>query len=195
VILGVSAERIAVSPFNNSGPVEVLALQGGGERIAQLTTNPFKGAVAIPIDARMSGEDIYVLCAPSLSGRRKSAYGRMTNARGLNLQKFSIAGQKLRWSRDFPNQGQSYFPSVLPMVLGKDHIVVTARHHQLGQPYYAYVLSTHDGQIAKSIDLRGGAGPALKNESRRRYSIGQPVMTNGRLCVETSQGVTVYGER
>ena len=49
-------------------------------------------------------------------------------------------------------------------------------------------------QVVQKIDLQGkGAGP--KDENRRRQGIGQPVMTNGRLCVETSEGVKIYGER
>jgi hypothetical protein len=82
---------------------------------------------------------------------------------------------------------------VLRITLGRDHVVVTARQYQVGVAHYAYVVEADSGAVAQKVPLHGaGAGP---NENRRRQAIGPAVLTNGHLCVETSQGVTVYGER
>ena len=191
-ILAISAEQIAVSPQNNSGRIEVLSVLGGG-KLATLQARPVSGAAAIPFDARFQDDNLYVLCAPSLSGRRKAIYGRLSSARGLNVQKFTVSDEKHRWSVDFDEHKNWYYRSMPPIVVGRDHVVVTARHHQASFPYYAYVLHSQTGKAAQKIDLRGGAPAA--DESRRRQGTGPPVLTNGRLCAETSKGVIVYGER
>ena len=165
----------------------------GGGKLATLQARPVSGAAAIPFDARFQDDNLYVLCAPSLSGRRKAIYGRLSSARGLNVQKFTVSDEKHRWSVDFDEHKNWYYQSMPPIVLGRDHVVVTARHYQAAFPYYAYVLHSQTGKAAQKIDLRGGA-PA-PDESRRRQGTGPPVLTNGRLCAETSKGVIIYGER
>jgi tetratricopeptide (TPR) repeat protein len=191
-ILAVSSDRIAVSPSNAGGPVEVLSIPAGGN-VATLSPAALGGSPAIPFDARFEGEALYVLSAPALSGQRKSIYGRLSSSRGLNLQKFHIPDEKRQWSLDLDGGKQMYYPSVPPIVVGREHVVVLARHYEATLPYHAYVVDAQTGKSVQQIDLRGRA--AVQDENRRRQGTGPPVMTNGRLCVESSEGVTVYGER
>ncbi|HET6429479.1 MAG TPA: hypothetical protein VFJ30_13775, partial [Phycisphaerae bacterium] len=192
-ILGVSTDMVAVSPAQNSPRVEVLTIPGDGRKLASLDLAPSAGAPNTPFDARFDGQDLLVLCAPGMAGQRKMVFGRLSSSRGLGIQKFSVAHEKRLWACDFDGSAM-YYPNVLPTVVGKNHVVVTARHFQIGLAYYAYVVDLRTGKVAQKIDLRGGVA-AAKDENRRRQLIGQPVMTNGRLCVETSEGVTVYGEK
>ncbi|MGB2824470.1 MAG: PQQ-binding-like beta-propeller repeat protein [Phycisphaerae bacterium] len=192
-MLGASSDMIAVSPSSASGPVEVMSM-GGGRKVATLDVAAVAGMPGVPFDARFVGRDVYVLCAAGLSGRRRSVYGRLTNSRGIALQKFSLPDGKRQWSCELEKNPSVYFPGVLPPVFGKEHAIVTARHYQTNMAYHAHVVRLDTGQVVQKIDLQGkGAGP--KDENRRRQGIGQPVMTNGRLCVETSEGVKIYGER
>jgi len=192
VILGASSEYVAFSRAQNDPSVEVLTLSGG-RPVATVQTAASHGAAAIPVDAKFADGQLYVMCTPSLSGRRKYSYGRQTNCRGLSIQKFDVASERRLWARDVEDSVQ-YYPNVLPMTLGSDHVVVTARQYQqVGLPYYAFILSGRDGKVVQKISLHGGGAGA--NESRRRQGIGAAVMTNGKLCVESSEGVTVYGER
>jgi len=193
-VLGLSAQHIAFSPSGTAGTVEVLSLAGGGQTVASLTTAPVAGAPSIPFDAAFRGDELFVLCSPAVSGRRKSAYGRLTSVRGVNLQKFDVAGRKALWSRDVEMQGTLYYSAVLPIAVGRNHVVVTARHTHAGLAYYTYVIDGKTGQVVQKINLLGKGG-AAQTESRRRQTIGPPVITNGRLTVEGSEGVTVYGAK
>ena len=192
-ILAVSAELLVVSPSTGGSDLEVLPLAGGGRPLATAKAANVSGAPAIPIEAAVRGDDLFVLCTPGLSGRRKAVNGRLSSARGLNVQKFSIRDGKQQWARDLGPQGM-YYSGVLPIVVGREHVVVTARHTQMGLAYYAYVLHGETGKIVQEIDLHGKGGPA-QTEARRRQVLGQPVMTNGRLTVETSEGVSVHGSK
>ena len=192
-ILGASSDHVAVSPSNTSGPVEILSITGG-RKTASLETAPVGGMPGVPFSVRFAGGDAFVLCAAGMSGRRKAVYGRLSSSRGVALQKFRLSDGRRLWDRNLEDNMGMYFPNVLPLVIGKDHVVVTARHYQINMPYHAYVVDSRTGQVKQKIDLQG-KGAGAQKESRRRQGIGQPVMTNGRLCVETSEGVTVYGDK
>ena len=136
---------------------------------------------------------MYVLCGPGLSGRQRSTYGRYTSPRGINLQKFSIPTGKRLWSRNLATDGQ-YYRVVPPMALARGTVVVTGRHTQTNMPCYSYIVDGSDGKVVETIGLSGRGG-ATTEESRRRQALGSAVITNGRLVVETVEGVHVYGER
>jgi hypothetical protein len=87
-----------------------------------------------------------------------------------------------------------FYPNILPIVVGQKHVAVSARHFQIGMPCHTYVVDAETGKISQKFDMRGGAA-GVKDEARRRQAIGQPVMTDGRLCVENVEGVTVYGKQ
>ncbi len=191
-ILAVSDELVAVSPGPDSGKIEVLSIPAGRE-VAGLEAERVSGATPVAFDAAFDARSLYVLCAPAVTGQRKANFGRMSNARGLHLQKFDVDGERHLWSRDFDTLSV-YYPNVVPLVVGAKHVVVTARHHQVTMPHYLYIVEAASGEVAQRIDLRAGKAPGA-TESRRRQAVGSPVVTDGRLIVETSKGVTTYGKK
>jgi len=193
-ILGVCGEMIALSPRNDGGPVEILSIPGGGRTLATLDPANIQGLPAVSADAHFHEGDLYVICSAAPLGRRKSQYDRYSNCRGLNVQKFSIASEKHLWSRTLADQTQ-YFTYVPALTFGKDHVVVLAKQYQPTLPSYAYVLDADSGRDAQDrIELRHGAG-AVRNAAQLRKRCGSPVMTDGRLCIETVEGVMIYGKR
>jgi len=86
-----------------------------------------------------------------------------------------------------------YYPNVLPMVVGRNHLAVSARHSQPGQSFCVHIIESQTGQDVQKIDV-GGTGAGAKDQYRRQ-AMGPPVMTNGRLVVETAEGVSVNGEK
>ena len=48
------------------------------------------------------------------------------------------------------------------------------------------VLDAATGVVREKLDVTGGV-------AARRRALGPPVITNGRLCVETFTGVAIYG--
>ena len=147
----------------------------------------------VAFDAAFDRGNIFLLCTAGLNGRRGGQYGQITNTRGINLQKFNLADGKRLWSRDIESAAR-YYPNVLPITVGRKHVVVSARHYQAGLTCYVHVIESETGQEVQKIDLRA-AGGGGKDESRRRQAMGPPVMTAGRLVVETSEGVRINGEK
>jgi len=192
-IIGVSAEMLAVAPDMSGGPVDVLSIPGGGRKLASLAPASIEGQPGIAFEAAFDRGQIFVLCTAGLNGRRGGQYGQITNTRGINLQKFNLADGKRLWSRNIASAAR-YYPNVLPMTVGRNHVVVSARHYQAGQPCYVHIIDSETGRDAQKIDLRA-PGAVIKDEPRRRQAMGPPVMTAGRLVVETTEGVSVNGEK
>ena len=190
-IVGATGDMLAVARDSSGGPVDVLSIPGGGRKLVSLVTGLIEGSPGIAIEAAFDRGQLYMLCAAGLNMPRRGQYGQMTHARGLSLQKFNLADGKRLWSRDIENTAMSY-PNVLPMVVGRDHVAVSARHGQPGQNCYVHVIESQTGQDVQKIDLGAGAGA---KDQYRRQSMGPPVMTNGRLVVETGEGVSVNGEK
>jgi len=147
------------------------------------------GSQAVPVEVYFAGRYAYALCSTGRFGNPRSVYGRLTSVRGLSIEKYDLEAGKRLWSKvvEPPQQSTSY---LLPLVLGQNHLVVSTKTYSSGRPAEVKVLEAGTGKLVSRIDLLGRGG----NTSRLRV-IGPPVMTNGRLCVEDSLGLTVYGGR
>jgi len=193
-ILAISSDKIVVSPNQATSEVKVLSVIGRGRTIATFQATKIGAARAVPIDARLTGDAVYVICSTTTSGRRKTMYGRLSTTRGLCIQKFDLVDKKPAplWSRqlEVPRQSNGY---LMPLVVGQKHLVVCTKYYSTTLPSTAFVVDTVTGQVRHRFELveRGVAGAAA--QYRRLRVIGPPVMTNGRLCVEDYQGLTVYG--
>ena len=190
-IIGVAGDMLAVARDASGGAVDVLSIPGGGRRLSSLEPGPIDGSPGIAIEAAFDRGQLFMLCTAGLNTPRRGQYGQLTHARGLGLQKFNLADGKRLWSRDIENMA-TYYPNVLPMVVGRNHVAVSARHFVAGQSCYVHVIESDTGQDVQKIDL----GAVVKTElQRRRQAMGPPVMTNGQLVVETAEGVSVHGEK
>ena len=192
-IIGVSTEMLAVAPDMSGGAVDVLSIPGGGRKLASLAPANIEGMAGIAFGAAFDRGHIFVLCTAGLNGRRGGQYGQITNTRGINLQKFDLSDGKRLWSRDVESAATCY-PNVLPITVGRNHVVVLARHYQAGKSCYVHVIESETGREVQKIDLQAAA-VAVKDEPRRRQSMGPAVMTAGRLVVETAEGVSINGEK
>ncbi|MGC9455496.1 MAG: hypothetical protein ACP5HU_11635, partial [Phycisphaerae bacterium] len=105
------------------------------------------------------------------------------------------------WKTDMDDSSSEY--TVLPVEAGREHVVVTAKENAPAGNLSAYVLSKETGEVLERIDLlppggeRPGAGgdPNAALWEYRRRVIGPAVMMNGRLVVESVEGVRVYAGR
>jgi len=194
-VLRVGDERIIVSPGQATGKIEVLSLTAAGQVLARLETVPVGGQAGIPADAWFDNDHLFVACSMTSIGRRKQAYGLFSSARGLSIQKFRLDGAKGStrpiWHSDLDTNPQST-GQVVPLTLAGPHVVAFVKHYQTHRPIEAFVLDASSGKTLETINLVGKVGDAAARTKRQRM-IGPPVVTNGRMCVETCEGITVYG--
>lgn len=191
MILAVENERVAISTSQAGGGIDVLSVMGGGE-LAKLSMGKVDAVSPIPMEGSLSGNSLYVVGSTTQMGRRKTAFTRTTNSRGLIVQKFDLTKKTSdpAWSASIDLSPNNIY-MVMPLTVGQKHVALTAKHHMVGSAYYAYVLEAETGDVKEKFDLLGQGGQV--KDQQRRWGIGPPVMTNGRLMVETTEGVTVYG--
>jgi hypothetical protein len=191
MILAVENERVAISTSQAGGGIDVLSVMGGGE-LAKLSMGKVDAVSPIPMEGSLSGNSLYVVGSTTQMGRRKTAFTRTTNSRGLIVQKFDLTKKTSdpAWSASIDLSPNNIY-MVMPLTVGQKHVALTAKHHVVGSAYYAYVLEAETGDVKEKFDLLGQGGQV--KDQQRRWGIGPPVMTNGRLMVETTEGVTVYG--
>ena len=85
-------------------------------------------------------------------------------------------------------------PFALPMVIGRNHVAVTARHSQTGRSCYVHTVALKDGRVTQKIDF-AEQGATTATGRQRLMTMTPPVMTRGRLVVKTGKGISVYGEK
>jgi len=192
-ILAASRDMVAVASDASGGPVHVLSITGSGARLASLETGRLDDVPARAFDAAFDRGSLLVMCAAGVSLPRHGQQDSRTNVRGLSLHKFSLADGKALWKAHVAGPTVNLM-KVLPMVIGRDHVVVTARHYLTNTPCCAHVIDLKDGREVQKIGL-GGRGANVATDRRRRMVMVKPVMTSGRLVVETAEGVSVYGEK
>lgn len=192
-ILATSKDLVAVASDAAGGPVHVLSITGAGRKLASLDMGRFDDVHAQAFAAAFDRGSLLVMCSAWQSLPRRGQQSNLNTVRGLCLQKFNLADGKLVWRAEMENR-TTVLPKVLPMVIGTNHVAVTARRSNAAQPYYVHVVRLKDGKVVQKLDLHSSTGKAA-SAHRRAALMNPPAMTHGRLVVETAEGVSVYGEK
>ena len=73
--------------------------------------------------------------------------------------------------------------------VGRNHVAVLVRP-PLADGGRLVMLDGRTGKTAQALKL-----PAAKGVVQQRFAVPPPAMTSGRLCVDSDEGVIVYGSR
>ena len=188
-LLGVGCGIIAVSPDLRSGKVEVLPFAGPGEKVTTFTLDQTEDKPQMPVSASITAKGIFVVCS---QGQQMYQPNLVTMCQGLNIQKYDLVKNAVVWNQTIVDDPQMpVFPAEMETGLG--HIVVTPNHRQVAYTeFQSLVISGETGRIVDKIDL---FGKNVKQDvlQRRLGIMATPAMTDGRLVVETTEGIKVYG--
>ncbi|MCK5113680.1 MAG: PQQ-binding-like beta-propeller repeat protein [Phycisphaerae bacterium] len=77
--------------------------------------------------------------------------------------------------------------------MSKDRIFVIARNYNVKNASNCYVIDKSTCKVLQKIPVFPAKQKLNKEENRRRRLIGKAVWANGRLLIETPEGITVYG--
>lgn len=193
-LLACDNERLAVTTAT-PGEVQVFTVSSGKEA-AKISLGKMEGASLHAVDALLRGTDLFLQCSLASVGRARNLSGSMPTSRGLVVRKYDLnkpAADAVWTAALDPTAGMTAgnIYAIWPLVLGQKHLVVLCKNHQPGAAYFAQILDLENGQVREKVDLLGKAD--LAKESVRRWMVGSPVMTNGHLLLETSEGLKVLG--
>ncbi|HUT56564.1 MAG TPA: PQQ-binding-like beta-propeller repeat protein, partial [Phycisphaerae bacterium] len=191
-ILAVSNDHIAVLPSRSKQVLEVLSMIGGDQIAMSLSLPDMNGHKTFPAYARFEGQNLYVVGSAYNAGL-VSSYGQTLYWRGVSLHRVDLREKRRVWSCELSKDLQLLF-MVAPLTVGRDHLAMTLRTASNGWPMSAvHIIDARTGKKVAKVGLAGKLEAWDSNRSRRMLSIGPAVMTNGRLCVETLEGVVIYG--
>jgi outer membrane protein assembly factor BamB len=197
-VLAVVSGLIVVQPKAAAGDLEVLSVLSG-QTIASI--RPDGGNLVSQVFSGVRN-DLILICsvggaAANTPNSRMNVYGMavpQSATCGLNVQRWNLAENgKMVWSRTLVDNANTICNVPAPAI-GQNCLFVAARTQpqprgmpQQPDPSVAgYLLDMDKGAIQDQIELN-----AKKNFNRMGI-IGGAEMTNGRLCVETGEGISVY---
>jgi outer membrane protein assembly factor BamB len=192
-VLAVGRDYAAVSPSAASDAMEVLSMDSG-RVAAKFSVRADGGVGALPVDARFDGQALYVVSSVGRIGSGRKHYdGELSLTRGAMVSKhvFARGNPRRVWSETIDdNASQNFY--LLPLTLGLRHVILTLRSVSTRSPGMSVVLDADSGRQKARFEPTVGrpVAAAVRNQLRR---LGPPVMTNGWLCVETLEGVTIHG--
>ncbi|MFB3892997.1 MAG: PQQ-binding-like beta-propeller repeat protein [Phycisphaerae bacterium] len=198
-LLAVSHDRIAVVPNRMGTTIEVLPINGGGKVATTLRTLETSGMQSFPVMGAFDASgDLYVACSVQFVNAPRAYASQPIYARqALSLQKFPSDGKGAAWTRTFEVDTQFGGSIIVPLAITAKHVALTVKNNPnmpAAGSSFTYVMDASDGKIVDKINLLGRNGGEGKIDRLRFGGIGPAVVTNGRLSVETLEGVSVYGK-
>jgi outer membrane protein assembly factor BamB/tetratricopeptide (TPR) repeat protein len=192
-LLAAGNDFIAVMPGMNRPVtvVEVLASGGGDQPVASVTLPDVGNQRVYPVSATIEGTNLLVTASPNFVGQRSQLQQALPLS-GLSLHRIDLAKKRRIWSYEVEPAGQQFNSMLTPPVIGTNYVAMLSRGAQGGDAS-VHVIDMETGKRAGKIDLMGRGGAFGQPQAMRLQAIGPPVMTNGRLCVETMEGVVIYG--
>jgi hypothetical protein len=169
--------------------VHLLSILAGGEEVGRFYARPIGGIGAVPVEGRFVGDKLYIMCSAFGVGRRRTVLRRSGMARGLGIEKYDLTERRSLWSTQLDVDYTSYY-RIWPLTIDGGFVVVSAMQERAGRSSYISLLDDETGELRQEIEIAQDVGPVARRT--RRFAMGQAVMMNGQLVVETSKGVEIY---
>ncbi len=196
---------------NNARILDVLSIVGGGKKLASFTTSDVNGQMAVPVDVAMDDKNLYVTTNNSYVGTRRLEAMRRITLASMGVQKFEIGGKSSAvWAKGLVEGGTPQVTpfaanpmatnvqpgiELLPLQVTDKYVAVAVKYMQRADnPATVQVLDAADGKVAEKYDTGMKEDGQVKSDRGRFIVMGAPVVTSGRLTVESFEGVTVYGK-
>ena len=191
VLLAVDNDYVAVAPSNLTPLVEVMAMTGGDQPALSVSLPDQSNQRVYPVDATFEGPNLFVTASAQPVNMRQNMQQRFY-LRGLSLHRIDLDRKRRAWSYEVEAPGPGPTLLMTSPVVGRNHVAMAARNVQGGESA-VHIIDMQTGKRAGKIDLMGRVQALDAAQQRRLQMIGPPAMTNGRLVVETLEGVVVYG--
>ncbi len=197
-ILGVTRTHVFVSPISGSGLVEMRSLAGYGRISRTFQTQPIDGKTAVPVMTRLAGNRLYVVaCSQTHSSRVALSVGRACYFGGPSLHAFDLITGEACWPVDLvpPGASRRHRYSVIPFQIGRGHVGVLVSNSSYNHNPAAMVIDASTGKVVQRFSLPNAMPINRLHRAFRHRMISSPVITAGRLVLETHKGLEVYGQK
>ena len=197
-ILAASDAHVVLAPSAKEGIVELRSLAHDGRVVQTFLTAPVKGRTVVPVQASLAGDRLYVLAGSQPSRSYVSPGVRVLSYwHDPCLYAFDLTTGKPAWSGpvDLSPRGGGTNVHVASLEFGQRYICALSKSLPFTRPATLRIIDSVNGAEAQTaIDVPGA--PAVGGVNPYQRMLGPaPVMTKGRIVLDTPKGIVVYGKR
>ncbi len=197
-ILAVSDTHVVLAPDVKGGLIELRSLADDGRVVQTFQTARVKGKAVVPVQACIVGDRLYVLGGSYRSRSHVPPDVRVLSyRRDPRLYAFDLTTGKPAWSApvDLSPRGGGTNVHVAALEFGQRYICALSKSLPFARPATLRIIDSVNGAEAqKAIDVPGA--PAVRGVNPyQRMLEPAPVMTKGRIVLDTPKSIVVYGKR
>lgn len=187
-VLAVGADTAVI--WANSR-VEVYSVSGGKDPLVSLPLpTASNGQQLFPVQAAVDRNGVFLTCSLRQGNLRRPDIFQPLY--GAYLVRVDLEKKKYAWVTELAPPSDLI---VLPPTVAQSHVAVAVATST--NEGIVYVVDAATGKVATKIPTSRRAesddAPRIQNGRPMTTSFGAPVITNGRLAIETSEGVVIYG--
>jgi outer membrane protein assembly factor BamB/tetratricopeptide (TPR) repeat protein len=190
----ISRDRVVVAPSYRGDEVEVLSLRDlKAEPLKLQCRKDARRADAWPVMMEIDQERLYVLASARQTNNRFRSRQKRGMTYGLVLCAFDLADGKRLWRKELdPNAQHAY--RTFRLAFTQEHLVLMSCDLRPGASSCCRILDKESGEPVQAITLFPPK-PATSLSLLRQQALGRIALANGRLILETPEGLVVYSER
>jgi outer membrane protein assembly factor BamB len=195
-ILATTDTHVVVAPNSNQGLIQLRSLADDGSVVRTFQTSSVKGRAAYPLRGRIVGNRLYVVTGSRADYSFVAPTVRVLSyCRDPSLQVFDLSSGRPAWQAvDLSPAGGGTYVYAMPLEIGQRHICALSKAQPYTRPGTLRIIDFRTGRVVQEPVSVPGVPPGRKT-SRYRYMLGSgPVLTSGRLVLDTPKGVVVYGK-
>lgn len=196
-ILFATDSYVLVAPNINQGLIQRHSLADDGRVLQTYRTALAKGRQALPVRATVAGDRLYVLAGATATGSYVAPNVRMVSySKEPSLHGFDLTTGKRLWQPvSLSPAGGGTYVYAMPFEIGRRYICTLSKAQPFTRPATLKIVDSVTGKVVQDpITVPGvQAGRELPHQYMMLGT--SPVMTNGRLILDTPKGVVVFGKR
>jgi len=189
MLLACSEDRLAVLPKFGQPEIHLLSLTDPSAEPVVLDLATREAPAAAPARVLLDDQATTVLFSPTGKATPASHPTWLQPTQGLGVMRFSHSGQRL-WMRILDDSAEHL--TLGRPVADEKYLVIYAHNIRPAEPSACYLVERSGGKVMQTITLAPGKEADEKQVERNRR-IGMVFMVDGRLCVETFDGIGIFG--
>lgn len=196
-ILFLTDTHVLVLSDRSKGLMQLRSLADDGRVVMTYRTDFGRGRKALPVRATVVGNRLYVLGGSTFTYSHISPGASVASyAKDPSLHAFDLATGKRLWkSVDLSPVGGGTYVYVMPFEIGRRYICALSKAQPFTRPATLRIIDSRTGQEAQDPITVPGVRAAKRSPHQYMMLGASPVMTDGRLILDTPKGVMVYGKK
>ncbi len=195
-VLFATESYVLVAPSSSQGLIQRRSLVEDGRVEQVYQTGLPNGRAALPVAVTVVGDRLYVLAGSTATQSYIAPAVRvLTYTRDPSLQVFDLASGKRLWDPVDLNPGAESYVYAMPPEVGRKYVCALTKVQPFTRPSTLRIIDSATGENAQEPLTIPGVQANQRTPNQLMMLGASPVLTSGRLVLDTPKGVVVYGRK